>query len=220
MSQSQRQMVLAEDFTSTLCTYCPGAAMGMDDLLSNGKFVAVVASHSSGMGPDPFVNTYSAARNTMYGVSAFPSVAFDAVHGYVGGSHTASLYSTYLPLYNQCIALSSPVTMSMAVSNIGLNYTVIVTLTKTDVISSTNNILYFFVTQSKIAYNWEGQNHLEHVNRLMVPDANGTAIDFTSGNTQTVTLNFAMDATWPLADCEFIAKTPAREPCREPPVIP
>jgi PKD repeat protein len=205
MSQSTRKMVLSEDFTSTLCTYCPGAAMGMDDLLSHGDLVAVVCSHSLGMGSDPYANTYSEARNAMYGVSAFPSVSFDAIHGYVGGNHTTSLYSTYLPFYNECIALSSPVSMSMSVTNTNLNYTVVVTLTKTDAITSSNNILYFFVTQSHISYNWEGQTHLEHVNRLMAPDANGTPVNFTSGNVQTVTLNFAMDSSWPLGDCEFIA---------------
>ena len=61
----QRQMVLAEDFTSTLCTYCPGAAMGMDDLLANGKFVAVIAEHSNYGNNDPYKNTYSLARNAM-----------------------------------------------------------------------------------------------------------------------------------------------------------
>ena len=205
MSQSQRQMVLSEDFTSTLCTYCPGCALGMDDLLSNGNLVAVVESHSNGLGTDPYTNTYSTARNTMYGVQAFPSASFDGWEQYTGGNHTTSMYSSYVPLYNNCIAVTSPVTMSMSVTNTNLNYTVVVTLTKTDVISSSSNILYFFVTQSHISYNWEGQNHLEHVNRLMVPDANGTAVDFTSGNVQTVTLNFAMDSSWPLTDCEFIA---------------
>jgi len=205
MSQSQRQMVLSEDFTSTLCTYCPGCAMGMDDLLSNGKLVAVIASHSNFGSSDPFKNTYSLARNAMYNVQAYPTVSFDGWDQYTGGSHSTSMYNSYVPLYNNCLALTSPVDMSMVVTNSGLNYTVVVTLTKTDVISSTTNILYFFVTQSNITYNWEGQTHLEHVNRLMVPNANGTAVDFTSGNIQTVTLNFAMDPSWPIADCEFIA---------------
>ena len=205
MSQSARQMVLAEDFTSTLCTYCPGCAMGMDDLLKNGKLVAVVESHSNGLGTDPYANTYSNARNSMYNVQAFPTASFDGWDQYTGGNHTTSMYNSYLPIYNNCIALTSPVDMSMVVTNSGLNYTVVVTLTKTDVITSTSNILYFFVTQSHISYNWEGQNHLEHVNRLMVPDANGTAVDFTSGNVQTVTLNFAMNSSWPIVDCEFIA---------------
>jgi PKD repeat protein len=205
MSQSPRHMVLSEDFTSTLCTYCPGCAMGMDDLLTNGKYVAVVESHSNYGNSDPYKNTYSLARNAMFNVQAFPTASFDGWNQYTGGNHSSSMYGSYVPLYNSCIAATSPVDMSMAVSNSGLNYTVVVTLTKTDVISSTSNILYFFVTQSHVTYNWEGQNHLEHINRLMVPDANGTAVDFSGGDVQTVTLNFAMDASWPLADCEFVA---------------
>jgi hypothetical protein len=205
MSQSQRQMVLAEDFTSTLCTYCPGCAMGMDDLLANGKYVAVISEHSNFGNTDPYKNVYSLQRNAMYNVQAFPTVSFDGWQQYTGGNHTSSMYTSYLPIYNTCIATTSPVTMSMSITNNGLNYTAVVTLTKTDVISSSSNLLFFFVTQSHIQYNWEGQTHLEHVNRLMVPDANGTQIDFTSGDTQIVTLTFAMDSSWPLGDCEFIA---------------
>jgi len=195
-----REMVSVEDATGTWCTYCPGAAMGCDDLLSNGKYVAVIANHNG----DPFANAYSNARNTMYGVSAYPSVGFDATRGFVGGSHTQSMYNNYLPIYTQLIAVTSPVTISMEVSNDGLSYTVIVTLTKVGDITSVNNVLYFFVTQSNITYNWQGQTHLEHVNRLMVPSQNGTPVDFSSGDIQTVTLNFDMNSDWPIEDCEFI----------------
>jgi hypothetical protein len=196
-----REMVAAEDGTGTWCQYCPGAAMGCDDLLSNGKLVAVIANHNG----DTYANNYSNNRNTMWGISGFPTVTFDGIKAVVGGNHTSSLYTSYLPLYNTCIAVTSPVSMTMDVTNSGLNYTVVVTLTKVGSITSTNNILFFFVTQSHITQNWQGQTHLEHVNRLMAPDQNGTPVDFTSGNTQTVTLNFAMNAAWPLADCEFIA---------------
>jgi len=196
-----RDMVVIEDATGTWCQYCPGAAMGCDDLLSNGKFVAVIANHNG----DSYAQAYSNARNTMYGVSAFPSVGFDATKGYVGGSHTSSLYNTYVPIYASLITIPSPLSMSMDVTHSGLAYTAVVTVTKTDAITSTSNILYFFVTQSHISANWQGQNHLEHVNRLMVPDQNGTAVDFTSGDVQTYTLSFNLDAAWPVADCEFIA---------------
>jgi len=204
MSQSPRQMVLTEDFTSVLCTYCPGAQMGCDDLLTNGQYVAVVASHSLGMGADPFANTYSTSRNTMYGVSAFPSVCFDAAQGLVGGNHSSSMYTNYLPLYNECIADSSPISMSMVVTNSGLNYTANITLTLTGNISSSNNVLYFFVTESNIQYSWEGQSVLNHVNRLMVPDQYGTVIDFSTGNVQTASLTFTMDNSWVLSNCEFV----------------
>jgi len=196
-----REMVSVEDATGTWCTYCPGAAMGCDDLLSNGKFVAVIANHNG----DSYANVYSNARNSMYNVSAYPSVGFDGTRGYVGGSHTQSMYNNYLPIYNQLIDITSPATISMEVTNDGLDYTVVVTVTKVGTITSVNNILYFFVTQSNIQQNWQGQTHLEHVNRLMVPDQNGSVIDFSGGDTQTVTLNFSMSASWPLEDCEFIA---------------
>ena len=195
-----RQMVSIEDATGTWCTYCPGAAMGCDDLLSGGKFVGVIANHNG----DPYANTFSNQRNTMYAVSAFPSVGFDGNKGYVGGNHSSSLYNTYLPIYNSLITLESPVSMNMVVTHTGLDYTAVITLEKVGTITSTSNILFFFVTQSHMSVNWQGQNHLEHVNRLMVGGTAGTAVDFTGGNIQTVTLNFTMDASWPIADCEFV----------------
>ncbi len=39
----------------------------------------------------------------------------------------------------------------------------------------------------------------------MVPNQSGTDISFAGGDEQTVTLNFTMNAAWPLEDCEFIA---------------
>jgi PKD repeat protein len=205
MAQSPRQMVLAEDFTSVLCTYCPGAQMGMEDLLSNGQYVAVVASHSNGMGTDPYANSYSVYRNQMYNVQAFPTVCFDAWQELCGGNHTSSMYQDYLPLYYETDTVPSPVTMSMNITNSGLNYTAVVTVIKTDTISSGDIVLYFFVTESNINYSWEGQSQLQHVNRLMVPDQHGTPVDFSTGNTQTFTLNFAMNSGWVLSNCEFIA---------------
>lgn len=196
-----RQMVAVEDATGTWCPNCPAAARGCEDLLSHGCMVAVIANHNG----SSYANTYSNARNAMWNISGYPSVTFDGTLGYLGGSYGGNNYSAYLPKYNQSIAVTSPVSMSMAITNNGLDYTVDVTLTKVGTITSTNNILYFFVTQSNITQNWQGMTHLEHVNRLMVPDQNGTLVDFTSGNTQTVTLTFSMNASWPLADCEFIA---------------
>ncbi|MEI7660613.1 MAG: T9SS type A sorting domain-containing protein [Bacteroidota bacterium] len=195
-----RSMVVMEVGTGTWCQYCPGAAMGADDLLSNGKFVAVIENHNG----DGYANNYSNARNTLYGINAYPAAGFDGMQGYVGGNHSSSMYGTYLPIYNTRIANPSTVAMDIAVTNTGLNYTAVVTLTKVGTITATSLVLQFAVTQSHIQANWQGQTHLEHVNRLMVPSQNGTAVSFAGGNVQVVTLNFAMDATWPLADCEFI----------------
>ena len=195
-----RSMVVMEVGTGTWCQYCPGAAMGADDLLSNGKQVAVIENHNG----DTYANNYSNARNTFYAISGFPTATFDGNQAVVGGNHTTSMYTSYLPKYNAAIAIGSPVQMNWTITNNGLDYTAVITMNKVDAITATSIKLLFAVTQSNIIQNWQGQTHLEHVNRLMVPDQNGTAVDFTSGNLQTVTLNFTLPSTLPLADCEFI----------------
>ncbi len=199
--QVPRSMVAVEVGTGTWCPYCPGAAMGADDLLSNGKFVAVIENHNG----DTYANTYSNARNSYYNITSYPTAVFDGLLKVVGGSHTVSMYPQYLPKYNQRIAILANLTLSMDVTHNGLNYTAVITINKVNTITATDLKLHFFVTQSNIMQNWQGQTHLEHVNRLMVPNQNGTAISFDGGDTQVVTLNFNMAPAWPLEDCEFIA---------------
>jgi hypothetical protein len=201
----QRNQVIVEIGTSTLCVYCPGAAMGAEDLLANGCQVAVIEYHSNGLGAEPFTNAASTARNSYYNITGLPTAYFDGVLNYVGGSNTQSMYSNYLPLYNQRYAVASPVTICMSGSNVGNNYTINVMVKKVASISSSSLKLQLVLTESNISYSWEGQSVLNHVERTMVPDQNGTTVDFTSGNTQNYTLNFTKDPTWVLANCELIA---------------
>ncbi len=196
-----RDMVAMEIGTGTWCTYCPGAAMGADDLLENGCRVAVIENHNG----DSYANTYSNTRNSYYTITGYPTAIFDGVTRVVGGSHSNSMYTSYLPKYNQRINIPANMFLEMEVTNSGQDYTAVITMTKVGTIAKTDLKLHFFVTQSNIQQNWQGQTHLEHVNRLMVPGTNGTDISFTSGNEQTATLNWTMDAAWPLEDCEFIA---------------
>ncbi|MDD4602896.1 MAG: T9SS type A sorting domain-containing protein [Bacteroidales bacterium] len=200
-----RTMVIQEITTSTRCTYCPGAALGAEDLLTHGCEVAVIEHHNNAQGNDPFTTTASAARMTYYNVTGNPTAIFDGILRVVGGNHTQSMYSSYLPKYNTRHAVPSTILMSMAITNNGLDYTAVVTMTRIGTVTATDLRLQFVVTQSNIAYNWEGQTKLHFVNRLMIPDQEGTSINFASGETQVATLHFTMDAAWPLEDCEFIS---------------
>ena len=195
-----REMVVLEIGTGTWCTYCPGAAMGADDLVEGGAHVAVCENHNG----DAFANNYSNARNSYYNISGYPTAKFDGVLTYVGGSHTQSMAPQYYPLYNQRIVIPTNLSMSMAITNSGLDYTATITLVKTGSLASGLK-LRFCTTVSNITYNWQGQTHLNFVNALMVPDATGTTVDFSGGDTQIITLNFSIDATWPVEDIEFIA---------------
>jgi len=96
--------------------------------------------------------------------------------------------------------------MQMSASHTGLNYTVHVVVTKVGTPSSTNMKLVFYVTQSNIPHSWGGGlTTVDHINMLMVPDQNGTTVDFSSGNTQSYDLNFTADASWPLGDIQVVA---------------
>jgi len=196
-----RNIVVAEVATATWCEYCPGAAMGVEDMLENGDSVAVIENHNT----DSFANQYSNSRNTLYNVSGLPTATFDGVLGVVGGNHSSSMFPSYQPLYIQRMAQSSPVTIGMNVTHSGLNYTATIILTKSGSMTATTLQLFFTVTESHIAESWEGQTELNFVNRLMVPDQNGTSISFASGNTVTTVLNFTMNSSWNLANCEFIS---------------
>jgi PKD repeat protein len=196
-----RTMVMMEIATATWCTYCPGAAMGAEDLLENYCKVAVIENHDT----DPFANQYSNSRNTYYSIPGYPTAIFDGVSGVIGGNHTQSMYTSYLPKYTARINTPANIQISADITNTGLNYTANITVVKVGTVTPTDLVLHFFVTVSNITYSWQGQTHLEHVTALMVPGTSGTPVSFAGGNTQQFQLNFSLDPQWPVEDCEFIA---------------
>ncbi|MBN3035823.1 MAG: hypothetical protein JW861_09575 [Bacteroidales bacterium] len=199
--QVPREEVVLEIGTGTWCPYCPGAAMGADDLIANGCHVAVMENHNG----DSFANVYSNARNSYYAISGYPTAKFDGLLTKVGGSHTQSMYAQYLPLYNQRIAIPSPFTIEMSGNHTGNDYTVQLNITKVASYSGSNLVAHLSLTESEIMYSWQGQSKLNFVNRLMAPSASGTPLNFTGGNTQVVVLNFTFNPSWVSNHCELVA---------------
>jgi hypothetical protein len=195
-----RDMCIVEIGTGTWCQYCPGAAMGADDLVSNHHRAAIVEYHNG----DNYANTYSDARNTYYNLTGFPTANFDGTNPSVGGSHTASMYTGYRTKVNARLAVPSAYTITATGTHISNTYNVTVTVTKVETDTNTNLKLHGVMTESGIQYAWQGQTHLEFVERLMSPDQNGTTIDFSSGNTQTVNLTFTALPAWNASELEFI----------------
>ena len=203
-TQVQRNQVVLEIGTGTGCQFCPGAAMGAEDLLEAGCQVAVIEYHNYNTS-DPFFNSYATARCNYYGITGYPTAFFDGVLSYVGGSNTQSMYPQYLPLYTQRYSVPSPLIIDFYGSNVGNNYTITVTITKVSTITSSNLKAHLVLTESHIPYSWQGQDTINDAERLMVPDATGTTISFASGNTVTLTLTFTKDPTWVTANCQLIA---------------
>jgi hypothetical protein len=114
------------------------------------------------------------------------------------------MYPTYLAKVNQRLAVPSNFTLALNGFNDGLNYTVIVTMEMVEPYTGTNLVMQFTVTESHIPENWGGLTEVNHVNRLMVPGANGTLLDFSTQTSQTVMLNFALNAGWDFDNIDFV----------------
>ena len=65
--QVDREKVIVEIGTGTWCPYCPGAAMGADELVENGHDVAIIEYHNG----DSYANAYSNSRNNYYNITGF-----------------------------------------------------------------------------------------------------------------------------------------------------
>jgi len=171
-------------------------------LIDNGFNVAVIENHVSG---NPFENTYSQARHSYYGGGGVPNAWFDGVLNSLGGLPSGSMYSYYLPIYNQRIVIPSNFTIAINGFVDGLNCTVVVTIENVEPYAGSNLVLQFSVTESHLPHNWGGLTEADNVNRLMAPDQLGTSLDFSANNTQSVTLEFSLDGSWLPENCEFVA---------------
>ncbi|MCK9399346.1 MAG: Omp28-related outer membrane protein [Bacteroidales bacterium] len=200
-AQVTRDKVVVEVGTGTWCQYCPGAAMGVDDLIENGWPVAAIENHNG----DPFTNNYSNARNSFYGISGYPTAFFDGVSSVVGGSHNESMYPSYWPKVQQRMAVPSPVTIEVWGSHTGLTYNVTVTVTKVAEINGQNIRLHLCLTESHIVYAWQGMSEVNYVDRLMVPDQLGTELDFTESDVLEIPLTFNVQSGWVLNNMELVA---------------
>jgi len=167
-------------------------------MLTNGFDVAVMEHHVSSSAGG-LTNVYSQARITYYGIGGIPESFFDGVTSVLGGG--TGTYNSFVSKYNQRIAVPSNFTVGINGFNDGNDYTVLVTVDNVEPYTGTNIVLHFAVTESGFAYGGDVYNH---VTRLLAPDQNGTPLDFTSGDSESVMLEFTISG-WVIDNCEFIA---------------
>lgn len=200
-AQATRHAVILEIATGAWCTYCPGAAMGADELHAGGQSVGVVEHHDG----DAWETTETVARyDTYYGVTGFPTAFFDGGNSVVGGSHTQSLYPTYLQRYNTAMGVATPYDLTASWTQNGASVDVSVTVNQIGANTPSNLRLQAVVTESHIAHNWQGMTELNFVNRDMYPDAGGQALSLTQGNSQTLNFNIPINGSWVQNEMELV----------------
>jgi hypothetical protein len=198
---SEREVVLLEIGTGTWCVYCPGSAMAADDLIANGKSVAVMEHHSG----DSYENDASAARVALYGITGFPTGVFDGVISYVGGNATSSIYTSYLPIYESRKEIKTAFSCNIYGENVGgTDYQVKATVDVLGPAMNQNVVLHIGLTESEIPETWFVMDHLNFVTRLMLPDYNGTAVDIVNNTYVEVDETFTIDPSWDVNHCELV----------------
>ena len=100
----------------------------------------------------------------------------------------------------------SDFTIDIAFTSLGNNnYTGTFTLNNVGGNTTTGLKLQVTITESHMPISWGLSDEVNFVNRKMVPDQNGTVLDFSGGSTQVVELNFTMAGFWDKDNCEIIA---------------
>lgn len=195
-----RTLVVCEEATGTWCGYCPGAAMGLDELVENNWPVAVVAYHNG----DDYETVESAERIDYYGISGYPTVQFDGIVSYVGGSGSESMYDQYLPIVQNRLSIPAAASIefqSMSIIENTMNVTVLIE--SGSPIVSDDIVLHAVLTESHIPESWQGQDELNFVERTMFGGSSGTSIDL-SDQSALVTITIELDPAWVKSNSELV----------------
>ncbi len=195
-----RDMVLVEINTGTWCTFCPGAAMGADDLVEHGHDAAVIEYHNG----DDFSNDYSKTRELYYNIGSFPTTHVDGVIKRTGGSRDESLYPGYLEYYNRRMDYPSLYTIDLKVTHKGGDiYTAEISIEELYKYFSGGLRLRTALTESHIIKNWFSLTEVNFVCRKMIPEPQGVSLDFSASSNKTFTFNFSTE-NYVKDNCEFV----------------
>ncbi len=115
------------------------------------------------------------------------------------------MYSYYVPKVNQRNAILSDFTIDVQFVETDGTYTATITLDNVGGNTGTGLKLQVAITESHMPITWGLSDEVNFVNRLMVPNQNGTDLDFSGGNIQTVVLNFTTASFWDIDNCEIVA---------------
>lgn len=196
-----RNLVVFEDFTGTWCGFCPGAQMGIRDLIAFGYPVAGIAWHDN----DPYETQESIERISYYGITGFPTVWADGIEEFVGGSADSSAWAWYAPFVD--LRMTQPTTIGIDYSNTnfdGTTFTADVEMEALGIVSSDNLVMHAVLTESHIPETWQTQYELLEAQRLTFAGSTGTPVDLINQTTQTVSISFDIEESWIPEFCEVV----------------
>lgn len=145
------------------------------------------------------------ARRSFYNATSSPSVMFGGDTMMVGGTNQGTLYPLYRSYFDRRKSVPSPLDIDLSCSydsNARTGQLRIVVRNNSAGVVGGN--LHTALTESHIYYLWQGMDSLQHVERTMLPDANGEAISVPVGDSVVRTRNFTVDPAWVARNLDFI----------------
>ncbi|NPD85829.1 T9SS type A sorting domain-containing protein [Lentimicrobium sp. L6] len=197
---AERTLVVCEEATGTWCGYCPGAAMGLDELVENAWPVAVVAYHSG----DDYETPQGSERLDYYEVGGYPTVVFDGVVQSVGGSATESMYDNYLPIVQD--RLSIPAAVSVEIEDIIFSGDALIaniSMESGSPLEGDQIALIAVLAESHIPESWQGFDELDFVERSIYNGAMGVQLDL-SDQMEEQQINIELDPSWVMDNSELV----------------
>ncbi len=124
----------------------------------------------------------------MGNIEYVPTYIFDGVHVVIGANN----YNTYVGHINTRNGIMSDFTIDLSFEQVtdGEDFSVTAIVENVGGNTELDLVLQIVLTESAIPVNWPPNDHANFINRLMIPNQNGTALDFSGGNTQTITGDF------------------------------
>ncbi len=202
-AQIDKKMTIVEIGTGVDCSYCPAAANGAEELLTNfGETVAIIEYHQS----FPFYISASGDRYDYYEMPGTPTALFNGgTKTPGGGDASTSNYSYWTSQYNFYNIGTTSFDLDININFLNAStYKVTLTIDKVASYSDVDVVTHLILTESGIEYEWEGMSELNHVARGMYPDANGTTLNLTNDQ-QVIEFTITIEDDWDISQCEFVA---------------
>ncbi len=145
------------------------------------------------------------ARRTFYNATSSPSVVFGGDTMMVGGTNQGTLYPLYRSYFDRKKSIPSPLDISLSRTYDSTARTgqlrIVVRNNSTSAVSGK---LHVAITESHMYYQWQGMDSLQHVERTMLPDANGEDITVAVGDSVVRTRDFTINSAWVARNIDFI----------------
>ncbi len=192
-SQSTQRTVLYEEFTSSTCSPCAtfNSQYFTTNFLENnaGKFVVIKYQMNWPDPGDPYYTAEGGTRRYYYGISGVPTLMIDATEG--THFNTIDLQTDLNNHYATPAFFDVEANYSISGNDISVNVNI------TPYVNATDFTVQIAVVEKTTTGNTgnNGETEFHYVMMKMLPDADGTVLDFSDGVTQTISESYDMSST-------------------------